>query len=187
MKNLLSKGEDISLVIAHSKILVGLGWDKVDEGLNFDLDASVFLLTEDEKVRGQHDLIFYNQLKSIDGAVVHTGDNRNGVGDGDDESVKIDLSLVSQEIQKMVVVVTIHEAERRKQHFGLVKNSFIRIVDLVTNKEILRFDLVERTNADTAMVFGEIFRDGTDWRFLAVGQGYAGGLMAMCKQYGVSL
>nr|WP_309592542.1 MULTISPECIES: TerD family protein [Moraxella] len=187
----LNKGGNLSLSKTDpglKKLLIGLGWDeRATSGAEFDLDASVFLLTTSGKVRGDHDFIFYNQLKSADGAVEHTGDNRSGAGDGDDEAVKVNLSLVSPEIDKIVVTVTIHDAQARGQNFGMVQNAFIRVVNDETGVEVVRFDLAEDYSVETAMVFGEVYRNNGEWKFRAVGQGYSGGLAAMCAQYGINI
>lgn len=187
----LSKGGNLSLTKTDpslSKILVGLGWDpRATDGAQFDLDASAFLLNAAGKVRGEQDFIFYNQLKSADGSVEHTGDNRDGEGAGDDESIKVDLSRVPGDIEKISITVTIHEAQVRGQSFGQVGNAFIRIVNDVTGVEVVRFDLAEDASTETAMVFGELYRNNGEWKFRAVGQGYAGGLGAMCGQYGLNI
>ncbi len=187
----LQKGGNLSLSKTDpslSKILIGLGWDeRSTDGTGFDLDASAFLLTASGKVRGDADFIFYNQLKSTDGSVEHTGDNRTGQGDGDDESLKIDLSKVPSEITKVAFTVTIHDAVARHQNFGQVANAFIRVVNDMTGAEIVRYDLAEDYSTETAMVFGELYRNNEEWKFRAVGQGYAGGLKAMCDQYGISI
>ena len=187
----LAKGANISLDKEEpglTRILIGLGWDtRSTDGEDFDLDASVFLLGESGKVRGDHDFIFYNQLKSADGSVEHTGDNRTGEGDGDDEAVKVDLSRVSPEVQKLSVVVTIHDAQARRQNFGMVQNAFIRVVNDATSREISRYDLAEDCSIETAMIFGEVYRHGSEWKFRAVGQGYQGGLAALARNFGVNV
>ena len=171
-----------------TKILVGLGWDeRATDGTGFDLDASSFLLTASGKVRCDSFFIFYNQLRSADGAVEHTGDNRTGQGDGDDESLKVNLTKVSADITKIAFTVTIHDAEARRQNFGQVANAFIRVVNDQTGTEIVRYDLAEDYSTETAMVFGELYRHNDEWKFRAVGQGYAGGLKAMCDQYGIQI
>ena len=187
----LNKGGNLSLSKTDpnlTHVLVGLGWDaRSTDGVDFDLDASAFLLTESGKVRGESDFIFYNQTRSPEGSVEHTGDNRTGDGDGDDESVKIDLSKVPAEIQKIAITVTIHDGESRGQNFGQVQNAFIRIVNDQSNTEIVRFDLNEDYSTETAMIFGELYRHSGEWKFRAVGQGYTGGLGAMCRQFGISI
>lgn len=187
----LNKGGNLSLSKTDPnlvRILIGLGWDeRATDGQAFDLDASAFLLTASGKVRGDHDFIFYNQLKSLDGAVEHTGDNRSGQGDGDDESILVDLSKVAHDIEKIVITVTIHDAQIRGQNFGQVANAFIRVVNQDTGVEVVRFDLAEDYSTETAMVFGEVYRHNGEWKFRAVGQGYSGGLAAMCAQYGIQV
>ena len=187
----LSKGGNISLSKEApnlTNILVGLGWDpRASDGQQFDLDASAFLLTDMGRVRGDHDFIFYNQVRSQEGSVEHAGDNRTGQGDGDDESIKINLTRVPQEITKVVVAVTIDEADQRRQNFGQVGGAFIRIVDEATGRELTRYDLGEDFSTETAVVFGEIYRYGSEWKFRAVGQGFAGGLGPMARGYGVNV
>lgn len=186
----LSKGGNVSLSKTDpglKQVLIGLGWEaRSSDGVDFDLDASAFLLTESGKVRGDNDFIFYNNLRSVDGSVEHTGDNRTGAGEGDDEALKIDLDKVPADITKIVFTVTIHDADARKQNFGMVADAFIRIVNDDSNVEVARFDLTEDASTETAMVFGEIYRHNGEWKFRAVAQGYAGGLKAMCAQYGIN-
>ena len=185
----LSKGGNLSLTKeapGMTKVLVGLGWDaRSTDGQDFDLDASAFLLKADGKVRADSDFIFYNQLKSVDGSVEHTGDNRTGEGDGDDEGIKVDLSKVPADIDRIAFTVTIHEAEARKQNFGQVRGAFIRIVNQDTNSEVARYDLAEDASTETAMIFAELYRNGTEWKFRAVGQGFAGGLKPLAESYGL--
>ncbi len=185
----LTKGGNISLSKTEpslKRILVGLGWEaRATEGVDFDLDASAFLLGENGKVRRDEDFIFYNQLASVCGSVVHTGDNRTGAGEGDDEALKIDLETVPEAITRIVVCVTIHEAEVRRQNFGQVSDAFMRIANLDDDREIARFDLSEDYGTETAMIFGEVYRYKGEWKFKAVGQGFAGGLEALCQQFGV--
>ena len=185
----LSKGGNLSLTKeapGMTKVLVGLGWDaRSTDGQDFDLDASAFLLKADGKVRADSDFIFYNQLKSVDGSVEHTGDNRTGEGDGDDEAIKVDLSKVPAEIDKIAFTVTIHEAEARRQNFGQVRNAFIRIVNQDSNSEVARYDLAEDASTETAMIFAELYRHGTEWKFRAVGQGFNGGLKPLAESYGL--
>ena len=186
----LQKGGNLSLskeAPGLTKILVGLGWDpRATDGTEFDLDASAFLLASNGKVRGEADFIFYNQLKSADGSVEHTGDNRTGAGEGDDEVVKVDLSRVPADIDKIAFTVTIHDADARKQNFGQVSNSFIRIVNEANGAEIVRYDLAEDASTETAMIFAELYRNNGEWKFRAVGQGYAGGLRALANGYGMN-
>ena len=187
----LSKGGNISLSKTDPQlknIHVGLSWDaRATDGSDFDLDASVFLVKEDNKVRSDSDFIFYNQLKSTCGSVEHTGDNRTGAGEGDDEVVIVKLDKVPTDITKIVIAVTIHEAEARHQNFGQVHNAAIRLLNMDTNNEVTRFDLSEDASIETAMIFGEIYRHNTEWKFKAVGQGYAGGLKALAIQHGINI
>lgn len=187
----LTKGGNLSLSKEApdlKEILVGLGWDaRATDGADFDLDASCFLLKDGDKVRNDADFIFYNQLKSTCGSVEHTGDNRTGAGEGDDEAIIVNLPRVPQDIQKLSFTVTIHEAESRRQNFGMVKSAFIRIVNKENNAEIARFDLSEDASTDTAMIFGEVYRHGSEWKFRAVGQGYKGGLGPLARNYGVNV
>ena len=187
----LSKGGNVSLSKTEpslKSILIGLGWEsRSTDGADFDLDASAFLVGENGKVQSDADFIFYNQLVSKCGAIEHTGDNRTGAGDGDDEALKISLDKVPESIKRVVVCVTIHDADARKQNFGQVSDAFMRIVNLDNNVEIVRFDLTEDYSTETAMIFGDVYRHNGEWKFKAVGQGYAGGLEAMCGQFGVSV
>ena len=187
----LSKGGNVSLSKTDpslKNVLVGLGWDaRPTEGADFDLDASAFMVKEDGKVRSDSDFIFYNQTKSICGSVEHTGDNRTGAGDGDDEAVVVLLDKVPADVQKIVFCVTIHDAEMRKQNFGQVSHAFVRVVNKDSNNEVARYDLSEDASIETAMIFGEIYRHSGEWKFKAVGQGYAGGLAALAKQYGINI
>ena len=187
----LSKGGNVSLskeAPGLKSILVGLGWDaRATDGAAFDLDASAFLLNEAGKVRSDQDFIFYNNTKSSEGSIEHTGDNLTGAGAGDDESIKINLAGVPADVQKISVAVTIHEAETRKQNFGMVSNAFIRVVNQDDGKEIARFDLSEDMSVETAMIFGEIYRNGAEWKFKAIGQGFKGGLGPLAKNFGVNV
>jgi len=187
----LSKGGNVSLskeAPGLSNILIGLGWDvRATDGVDFDLDASVFMVNEAGRVRSDADFIFYNNLRSADGSVQHTGDNLTGEGEGDDEAVKVTLPQVPTEVAKLVVSVTIHDALARKQSFGQVDNAFIRVVNDENGTEIARYDLGEDASTETALVFGEVYRHGRDWKFRAVGQGFAGGLGPLAQSYGVSV
>ncbi|MEM8740718.1 MAG: TerD family protein [Pseudomonadota bacterium] len=186
----LSKGGNISLSKTDPslvRMVVGLGWDeRQTDGAEFDLDASAFMLGESGKCRNDSDFIFYNNMKSSEGAVSHTGDNRTGEGEGDDEQIKVDLSKMPTDVHKIAVTVTIHDAEARKQSFGQVANAFIRIVNEDSGAEVVRYDLSEDYSTETAMVFGELYRHSGEWKFKAVGQGYAGGLGAMAAQFGLN-
>jgi len=187
----LQKGGNVNLSKTDpnlKQVLLGLGWDvRSSDGVDFDLDASIFMVTESGRVRTDNDFIFYSQLRSTCGSIEHAGDNRTGAGDGDDEVLKIKLDQVPTAIVRLVVAVTIHEAQVRKQNFGMVHNAFIRLVNSETNVEIARFDLSEDSSTETAMVFGEVYRYGSEWKFKAVGQGYAGGLRALAIQHGVDV
>lgn len=186
----LTKGQKLSLAKAApglKKISVGLGWDpRPSDGQDFDLDASAFLLTDRGMVSSDADFIFYNQTRSACGSVEHSGDNRTGDGDGDDETINIDLTQLPASVQRIAIVVTVHEAEVRRQSFGQVKNSFIRIVDHAKGSEICRYDLQEDYSAETAVVFGELYLEGSDWQFKASGHGHVGGLSGMCQKYGIN-
>jgi tellurium resistance protein TerD len=186
----LSKGGNVSLSKEEpglSKISIGLGWDaRATDGADFDLDASAFMLGETGKVRSDADFIFYNQLRSVDGSVEHTGDNLTGEGEGDDESIRVDLGKVPAEIHKLAISVTIHDAEARRQNFGMVQNAFIRIVNDATGREVARYDLAEDYSTETALIFGEVYRHGEDWKFRAVGQGFQGGLAPLARNFGVN-
>lgn len=187
----LTKGGNISLSKTDptlKNLIVGLGWDaRPTDGADFDLDASAFMVKEDGKVRSDSDFIFYNQTKSTCGSVEHTGDNRTGAGDGDDESVVVLLDKIPADIQRVVFTVTIHDAEPRKQNFGQVSKAYVRVVNKDSNSEVARYDLSEDASIETAMIFGEIYKHGAEWKFKAVGQGYAGGLAALARQYGINI
>lgn len=187
----LAKGGNISLTRTAPElknVLIGLGWDaRSSDGEDFDLDASMFMLGDNGKVRNDDDFIFYNQLTSTCGSVEHTGDNRTGDGDGDDEQLKVFLDKVPSIISRLAITVTIHDAIARRQNFGQVSEAFIRIVNLDNDVEIARFDLSEDYSTETAMIFGEIYRHNGEWKFKAVGQGFSGGLESMCSQYGVAV
>lgn len=188
----LAKGQKVDLTKTNpglSKIFVGLGWDvnKYDGGHDFDLDASVFLLDANAKVSGPEDFVFYNNKVGANGSVVHSGDNLTGEGEGDDEQVKISLKDVPEHIQKITFAVTIHEADVRNQNFGMVSNSYIRIVNEDTNEELIRYDLGEDFSIETAVVVGELYRHNGEWKFAAVGSGYQGGLAALCNDFGLQV
>lgn len=187
----LSKGGNVSLskeAPGLKTIRVGLGWDaRATDGSGFDLDASVFLLNDGGKVRSDSDFIFYNNKTSADGSVVHQGDNTTGQGEGDDEQVVVSLDKVPADVSKMAFSVTIHDAESRKQNFGMVSNAFIRVVNEDGGAEIARYDLSEDASTETAMIFGELYRNGAEWKFKAIGQGFAGGLGPLAKNYGVNV
>jgi tellurium resistance protein terD len=187
----LSKGQNVSLSKTNptlKHIIIGLGWDaRSSDGQDFDLDASVFMTGENGKVLSDDYFIFYNQLQSPCGSVQHTGDNLTGDGDGDDESLIVELDKVPAQIKSLFVTVTIHEAQARRQNFGQVRNAFVRLVNKEDEQEILRFDLSEDYSTETAMVFGEVYRHNNEWKFRAVGQGYTGGLLSLCQQFGVNV
>lgn len=187
----LQKGGNVSLekvAPGMTKCLLGLGWDsRATDGADFDLDASVFLLTADGKVKSDKGFIFFNNLISECKSVEHTGDNLTGEGEGDDEAVKVDLSLVPADVSKIVIAVTIHEAETRKQNFGQVSNAFIRIVNQDSNEEVARYDLSEDYSIETALIFGELYLHNGAWKFKAIGQGFEGGLGPLARQYGVQV
>lgn len=187
----LSKGQNLSLTKTDpdlKKIIIGLGWDpRATDGQQFDLDASAFLIADNGKVRSDADFIFYNQLKSGCGSVEHTGDNRTGDGDGDDEQIKVDLTRVPADVQRIAITVTIDQADARRQSFGQVANAFVRILNEETGSQVVRYDLSEDASTETAMIFAELYRHNGEWKFKAIGQGYAGGLRAMCHQYGINI
>lgn len=187
----LSKGGNVSLskeAPGLTSIVVGLGWDpRATDGQAFDLDGSVFLLSAGGKVRSDSDFIFYNNKQSSDGSVEHAGDNLTGQGSGDDETVKIDLVRVPADVDKIAVCVTIHEADSRGQNFGQVSQAYIRVMNGAGGAEIARYDLSEDASTDTAMIFGEVYRHGSDWKFRAVGQGFGGGLAPLARNFGVNV
>jgi tellurium resistance protein TerD len=187
----LQKGGNVNLskeAPGLTKMTIGLGWDiRATDGAGFDLDGAVFLLNQSGKVRSDNDFIFYNNLKSADGSVVHSGDNRTGAGEGDDETITIDLSKLPADVDRIVVGVTIHDAEVRRQNFGMVGKAFIRCINANGNTEIARYDLSEDGSTDAAMIFGEVYRNGADWKFRAIGQGFQGGLGPLAKNYGVAV
>lgn len=189
----LSKGGKVSLakaaadagVAALTKVVVGLGWDtnRYDGGSQFDLDAAAFMLKGDGKVRSDTDFIFYNNKNGQ--GVTHTGDNRTGEGDGDDEQIIVDLTAVPADVEKIAFTVTIDQAESRGQNFGMVENSFIHIVDEASGTELVRYDLGEDYSIETAVVVGELYRNNSEWKFNAIGSGFQGGLKALCANFGI--
>ncbi|CAH1207897.1 General stress protein 16U [Paenibacillus plantiphilus] len=188
----LQKGQKIDLTKTNpglTKVIVGLGWDtnKYDGGHGFDLDASVFCLNASSKVGSDKDFIFYNNTQNSNGSVLHTGDNRTGEGDGDDEQVKVDLSAVPAETDKIAFAITIHDADSRSQNFGQVSNAFVRIVNEATNEELVRYDLGEDFSVETAVVVGELYRNGSEWKFNAIGSGFKDGLGGLARDYGLSV
>ena len=188
----LKKGQKVDLTKGNpglKEILVGLGWDtnRYDGGAAFDLDSAACLLGANGKVTDDGDFVFYNNLKHSSGSVTHLGDNLTGAGEGDDEQIKVDLSKVPANIEKIDFTVTIHEAEQRKQSFGQVENAFIRVVNAATNEELIRYDLSEDFSIETAVVIGELYRHGGEWKFNAIGSGFGGGLAALGKNFGVNV
>lgn len=188
----LQKGQKVSLTKDNpglTNVVVGLGWDvnQFDTGGDFDLDSAAFLLADSGKVSRQEDFVFFGNLSHPSGSVVHMGDNLTGAGDGDDEQIKINLAMVPANITKIAIVVTIYNAEERRQNFGQVNNAFIRIYNEATGEEMLRYDLGEDFSIETAAVFGELYKNGSEWKFNAIGSGYQGGLAALCANYGVDV
>lgn len=188
----LVKGQKVELTKGNPSLVrinAGLGWDvnAYDSGSAFDLDAEVFLLGANGRVMSDGDFVFYGNTTHSSGAVEHTGDNRDGAGDGDDETVKIDLSKIPSSVEKIEFTVTIYDAAIRNQNFGQVQNAFIRIYNADTNEELIRFDLTEEFSIETALVIGELYRYNGEWKFSAVGAGYQGGLEALCRTYGVNV
>lgn len=189
----LTKGGNVSLTkeagtAGLTAVTVGLGWDiRTTTGTDFDLDASAIGAKSDGKAVSDQHFVFYGNLKSPEGAIEHTGDNLTGEGEGDDEAIKVDLVAVPAEVDKIAFPVSIYEPEQRSQNFGQVSNAFIRIVDQATNAELARYDLTEDASSETAMVFGELYRHNTEWKFRAVGQGYASGLRGIAQDFGVNV
>jgi tellurium resistance protein TerD len=187
----LSKGGNVSLskeAPGLQAVLVGLGWDvRTTTGADFDLDASALLVGSNGKILSDAHFIFFNNLTSPDGSVEHTGDNLTGEGEGDDEAIKVNLVGVPAEVEKIVVTVSIYDAETRQQSFGQVRNAFIRVVNQADNRELTRYDLSEDASNETAMIFGELYRNGPEWKFRAVGQGYSTGLRGIAQDFGVNV
>ena len=187
----LQKGQNVSLskqAPGLKKVRFGLGWDlRKTDGNAFDLDASAFVLDANGKVLSDGHFVFYNNAKDPSGAVTHLGDNRTGEGDGDDEVIEVELGPMPANAAKVSFVVTIHDAEARKQNFGQVANAYIRALNADGEQEIARYDLSEDASTETAMIFGELYRNNDEWKFKAIGQGYAGGLAAVARDYGVNL
>lgn len=187
----LTKGGNVSLskeAPGIQKTTIGLGWNpRVTDGQGFDLDAIAFLVNDSGKVRADNDFIFFNNLKSSDGSVVHNGDNRTGEGDGDDETLSVDLTKVPADVAKIIFAVTIYDGQNRNQNFGQVSDAYIRVVNDAGGSEIARYDLSEDSSTETAMIFGELYKHGSDWKFRAIGQGFAGGLGPLAASYGVSV
>ena len=187
----LTKGGNVNLSKEApnlTNMAVGLGWNpRATDGQAFDLDAIAFLVNESGKVRADADFIFFNNLKSSDGSVEHTGDNRTGEGDGDDEVIKVDLSKVPADVSKVVFCAVIYDGQARNQNFGQVANAYIRIVNTQGDAEVARYDLSEDSSTETAMIFGELYKNNGEWKFRAVGQGFAGGLGPLAASYGVAV
>ncbi|CAL9437469.1 TerD family protein [Streptomyces albus] len=187
----LSKGGNVSLTKEApnlTAVIVGLGWDaRTTTGADFDLDASALLTNAEGKVANDQNFVFFNNLKSPDGSVEHTGDNLTGEGEGDDEVIKVNLAGVPADVEKIVFPVSIYEAESRQQSFGQVRNAYIRVVNQADNNELARYDLSEDASTETAMVFGELYRHGAEWKFRAIGQGYASGLRGIAQDFGVNV
>ncbi len=187
----LTKGGNVSLTKEApgiKNVTLGLGWNpRATDGAAFDLDAIGFLLGSNEKVRLDSDFIFFNNKKSADGSVVHTGDNLTGAGDGDDETLTVDLDKVPADVQKIVFAVTIYQAAERGQNFGQVSQAYIRVVNNADSKEVARYDLSEDSSVETAVIFGELYRNAAEWKFRAVGQGFQGGLGPLASSYGVNV
>ena len=188
----LSKGQKVDLTKGNpglKKIMVGLGWDvnAFDTGADFDLDTAAFMLGADGKCPTDKEFIFYGNLQHASEAVIHQGDNLTGSGEGDDEQIMVDLTKVPANVERIAFTVTIYEAEARKQNFGQVSNAFIRLVDETTGQEMIRYDLGEDFSIETAVVVGELYRHNGEWKFNAIGSGFAGGLAALCRNYGVKV
>ena len=187
----LKKGQKIDLTKDNNllKAIIGLGWDtnRYDGGSEFDLDASAFLVGENGKTQNDHDFIYYNNLNHPSGGVVHTGDNRTGEGEGDDEQIVIEFGKVPANIHRIAMTVTIHDAEARSQNFGQVSNAFVRVVNEETGVELMRYDLTEEYSIETAMVVCELYRHNGEWKFNAIGSGFQGGLAALCTNYGLDV
>ena len=188
----LKKGQKVSITKMEpegQKFIVGLGWDtnNYDTGGNFDLDSAAFLIGENGKVTSQKDFVFFGNLEHSSGAVIHLGDNLTGEGEGDDEQIKINLSKIPSNISKIIFTATIYEAEERRQNFGQITNAYIRIVNEITNEELLRYDLGEDFSIETAAIFGELYKNNNEWKFNAIGSGYHGGLAALCANFGIEV
>jgi tellurium resistance protein TerD len=187
----LTKGGNVSLTKQAPQLTavnVGLGWDvRTTTGVDFDLDASALALDESGKIVSDQHFVYFNNLRSPDGAIEHVGDNLTGQGDGDDEVIKVDLAAIPANVSSIVFPVSVYDADSRGQSFGQVRNAFIRVVDQATSNELARYDLTEDASTETAMVFGELYRNGAEWKFRATGQGYASGLAGIARDFGVNL
>lgn len=192
MAIVLTKGQKVDLTKGNAslkKVLIGLGWDvnKYDGGKDFDLDAAAFCCNADGKATSETDMIFYNNLKHSSGAIEHLGDSKTGEGDGDDEQILIDLASVPENISKIDFTVTIHEAQERNQNFGQVSNAYVRVANSDTKEELIKYDLGEDFSIETAIVIAQLYRNGTEWKFNAIGSGFQGGLEALCKNFGLDV
>lgn len=188
----LTKGQRVDLTKGRPslrKILIGLGWDinEYDGEEDFDLDASIYMLKSNGKVGSDDDFIFYGNLQHKTKCIVHTGDNRTGEGDGDDEVIKVNLDKIPSDYTTLSIVVTIYDAENRFQNFGMVNNAYVRIVDEEKEEEIMKYDLSEDFSTETAIVVAELYKNNGEWKFKAVGSGYECGLDALCRRYGINV
>jgi len=187
----LSKGGNVSLTKQApglTAVTVGLGWDlRTTTGTDFDLDASALVLDASGKILTDQHFVFFNNLRTPEGGVEHTGDNTTGAGEGDDEQIKVSFAAMPAEAERVAFAVSIYDADTRSQNFGQVRNAFIRVVNQADNSELARYDLSEDASTETAMVFGELYRNGAEWKFRAVGQGYASGLAGIAMDFGVSI
>ena len=187
----LTKGGNVNLskeAPTMTKMVVGLGWDtRATDGTAFDLDAVGFVLNNTGKVRADSDFIFFNNKQNAEGSVVHGGDNRTGEGEGDDETIIIDLSKMPADVEKVAVCVVIYDAETRKQNFGQVSRAYVRVLNDANQQEVARYDLSEDGSTEAAMIFGEVYRHNGEWKFKAVGQGFKGGLGPLAASYGVNV
>nr|WP_249365373.1 TerD family protein [Cytobacillus citreus] len=188
----MAKGQRIDLTKTNpglTKVIIGLGWDtnKYQGRHDFDLDASAFLVDANNRCQNDHDFVFYNNLQHPSGGIVHSGDNRTGEGDGDDEQLVVDFTKIPSYVDRIGITVTIHDAELRQQNFGQVSNAFVRLLDNSNQQELLRFDLGEDFSIETAVVICELYRHGNDWKFNAIGSGFSGGLAALCRNYGLQV
>lgn len=188
----LTKGQKVDITKGNSglnNIVIGLGWDinKYDDNTSFDLDASAFILNSSGKVRCDEDMVFFNNSIGANGAVKHSGDNRTGEGEGDDEQIKIDISKLPADVDKIAFVITIHKADERNQNFGQVNNSYVRVINESKAEEMVRYDLGEDFSIETALIVGELYKHNNEWKFAAVGRGYQGGLKSICNDFGVNI
>lgn len=188
----LTKGQKVDLTKGNpglKKLIIGLGWDlnRYDGGFDFDLDTAAFLLGDNGSVTSDLDFVFYNNLKHTSGGVQHLGDNRTGQGDGDDEQIMVDISKMPANISRVAFTVTIHDAQERRQNFGQVSNSYIRVINPENNEEMVKYELGEDFSIETAIVVGEIYKHNGEWKFNAAGSGFEGGLESLCKNFGINI